>query len=114
MPTKLIFEVLFFSIFMLIIILFLSKKSRISVKYAIVWIIPLFIIALPIIFTKAFVWISRLLGFQTLSNFIFSLLIASLIFISMSLTIIVTQLKNQVRVLIQEISLLKEKEDNGK
>ena len=62
--------------------------------------------------------IANFLGFETMSNMIFCILIAVLIFICLSLTIIVSGQKEKTRLLIQEVSILKEKinsleKDNG-
>lgn len=109
MPLKLRLEILLFTISMLIIIIHIVKKGKISIKYSLVWFFSIFIIFLAIIMPKFMQLIANLIGFQTVSNMIFSILIALLLFICISLTIIVSGQNEKIRLLIQEISLLKKK-----
>lgn len=112
MPIKLILEILLFCLLMFIIILIILKRGRISVKYSLVWFIPVIVILICALIPNFMMMLAKLLGFQTLSNMIFSILIAILIFICLSLTIIVSGQKEKIKLLIQEVSLLKEKVDD--
>lgn len=112
MPLKLVFEVLLFVIIMLVIITSIVKTGRISIKYSLVWFFSIFVIFLSAIIPNFMQIIANLLGFQTLSNMIFSILIAILLFICISLTIIVSGQKEKIRLLIQEVSVLKKKVDD--
>ncbi len=115
MPTKLILEILIFSILLLFIILYIVRKGRITIKYSLVWLFSILIILISAIIPNFMMSISNFLGFQTMSNMIFSLLIALLIFICISLTIIVSGQKEKIKLLIQEVSILKRKiEENEK
>ena len=101
-----------FLIIVTLIILYLVRKGKISIKYSLLWFIPsiillIFIIA-PIFLNK----ITNILGFKTASNMIFALLIGLIIIIIIALTVIVSKQKDQIRLLIQEISLLKSQEKN--
>ena len=96
-----------FILLVLIAINCLVVKDKISVKYSLVWSIPCLILLLFILIPGLLVWITNSLGFQTASNMIFAALIGLLLLISLSLTVIVSKQKNQIRLLIQEISLLK-------
>lgn len=115
MPLKLVLEILLFVIIMLIIIVSIVKKGRITVKYSLVWFFSIFIIFLVAIIPNFMQTVANILGFQKLSNMIFAVLIALLIFISVSLTIIVSGQKEKIKLLIQEVSMLKQKvEENEK
>ena len=109
MPLKLILETSIFAIIMILVIISIVKRGRISVKYSLVWLFSMLIILLAAIIPNFMQIIATLLGFQTMSNMIFCILIASLIFICISLTIIVSGQKEKTRLLIQEISILKSK-----
>lgn len=113
MSLKLILEALIFVVIMLIIITSIVKRGRISVKYSLVWFFSIFIIFLAAIIPNFMHTIANILGFQTLSNMLFAILISLLIFICISLTIIVSGQKEKIKLLIQEISILKQKVDNN-
>lgn len=113
MPLKLILESLLFVLVMLIIIIGIVKRGRISIKYSLVWFFSIFIIFISAIIPNFMQIIANLLGFQTMSNMIISLLIAILIYICISLTIIVSGQREKIKLLIQEVSILKEKVDKN-
>lgn len=98
-----------FLLVLIVIILHLLKKDKITIKYSIVWLLPCIILLIFTIIPGFLTWTTELLGFQTASNMIFAMLIALLMMISIVLTVIVSNQKNQIRLLIQEVSLLKEK-----
>ena len=115
MSYKIIAVSLIFVIVMLLILFRFIKTEKISIKYSMVWFLALFIIILSCIFQKPMISLSKLIGFQTMSNFVFSLLFAIIIMICISLTIIVTTQKKQIRMLVQEFSIMKsESNNNGK
>lgn len=98
-----------FLLLVIIIVLHLVKKEKIAIKYSFVWLIPCFILLIFVLIPGCLVWATNVLGFQTASNMILTLLVALLLIISISLTVIVSNQKEQVRLLIQEVSILKEK-----
>ena len=55
-----------------------------------------------------FLFFVNLLRFQTTSNMVIGVFIVILIFITMSLTVIVSSQKNKINLLIQEVSMLKQ------
>lgn len=103
-----------FILLLIIMILHLLKKDKIIIKYSIAWLIPCIILLFFTIIPGFLSWTTKILGFQTASNMIIAMLIALLMMISIVLTVIVSNQKNQIRVLIQEVSLLKEKYKNEK
>ncbi len=114
MSFKLILESLLFVIIMLIIIISIVKRGRISIKYSLVWFFSIFLIFLATIIPNFMQFIANLIGFQTMSNMILTILIVMLIFICISLTIIVSGQKDKIRLLIQEVSILKKKVEDEK
>jgi len=90
------------------------KKNRITIKYAIIWYISLIVLMLFTTFPEILGWLTSLVGMELSSNFLFVLLIAFLFFICISLTIIVSEQKEKIRLLIQEISIIKSKEEENK
>lgn len=111
MTLALKLEMIIFSLFIIFTTLYIVRKGRISIKYSLVWFLSGFIVFLFAVIPNFLVWISKILGFQTVSNMFFSLLILVLILICLSLTVIVSGQSNKIRLLIQEISMLKEKND---
>lgn len=115
MSTKLLLYAMFFIIFIIFSILYILKKGRINIKYAIVWLFAFGVMLLMILIPGFLEFITNLLGFSLSSNLIFAFFIAILVFINISLTIIISGLNNKVRLLIQEVSILKkEVEDETK
>ena len=94
-------------IFVMIIITHFVKKNRITVRYSIIWYLSLLVLMIFSIFPELLGELASLAGFEISSNFLFVLLIAFLFFINISLTIIVSEQKEQIRKLIQEVSILK-------
>ncbi len=96
-----------FSVFIIIFILHLVHIEKVNIKYAIVWLL-LFSALLVCLFVPGLLsLITKSLGFQTSSNMILSLLIAVLVMINISNTVINSNQDKKIRLLIQEISILK-------
>ena len=96
-----------FSVFIIMFILHLVHREKINVKYSLVWLI-LFIGLLICLFIPGLLsYITKVLGFQTASNMILSLLIAVLVIINITNTVINSSQDRKIRLLIQEISILK-------
>jgi hypothetical protein len=91
----------------MLLILYLVKKRRISIKYSLVWLLPCFILIIFVLVPGFMDMISRFLGFKTASNMILTSLIGFLMMITIALTVIVSNQKDKIRLLIQEVSILK-------
>lgn len=91
------------------IIIYILRKGRISVKYSLVWLLATMTLLLLLIFPRLFSWLTKMLGFSLGSNMVFAGLIAMLMVINIVLTVIVSGQNEKIRLLIQEISILKEK-----
>lgn len=104
-------------VFILMMISFI-KKDNISVKYALVWLASAFVATIAVLIPNFLEIISGILGFELVSNMIFVIAILALFTISFSFTVIVSRQTKKIRLLIQEISLLKSKieklENNSK
>lgn len=107
MSTNLIIVSILFSLFIIISIFILLRKKRVNIKYSLIWIILFTILLIATIIPGFLVWITHLLGFKTASNMVFSLILAVLVIITIALTVIVSQQDKKIRLLIQEISILK-------
>ena len=91
---------------LLFITLYLLKKGRIPVKFALLWVFISVILLLVGLCPKIISSIAGLFGFKTMSNMLIGILIAMLI--TISLTIIVSGQKYRITLLTQELSMLKE------
>jgi hypothetical protein len=111
MSNSLRFFSISFLILLIIMILYLLRKDKITIKYSIVWLTPCFILLIFTIIPGCLTWTTNIFGFQTASNMIFAMLVALLMIITIVLTVIVSNQKNQIRNLIQEVSILKNKID---
>lgn len=109
MSTKLTAIIILFSIFLVCLLIKLINDKKMSVKYALVWIIPLGLFLVASIIPNFVAKVSKLLGFETMVSFIFCVLFAFLLLICISLTIIVSKLRSRQKTIIQELSILKSK-----
>lgn len=109
MEAKLRFEIFLFFIFILFVIIKILKKDRMPIKYSLVWISSSIVMLIIAVFPKLLQFVANILGFGLASNMILSIFLGLLIFITISLTIIVSGQKKKLTLLIQEVSMLKEK-----
>lgn len=98
-----------FCIFVILLILFLLRKKRINIKYSIILILLFILLLIFVLLPGLIENITKVLGFQVASNMVFSLIIGLLVLINIILTMIVSSHDRKIRLLIQEVSLLKEK-----
>lgn len=102
-----------FSLFIIVFVLVLLHKNRISVKYAIIWLLLFSLSFLTILIPGLLENVTKFFGFQVGSNMIFSILIGLLVTINIILTMIVSSQDKKIRLLIQEVSLLKGQKNEG-
>lgn len=107
MNINLIFVVSVFISLVIFLILYFVKKELIKVKYAIIWLLLFGLLLIFLIVPKVLNFLTVLLGFEVSSNMIFSLILAVLVIINISLTGIVSSQDKKIRGLIQEISIIK-------
>ena len=98
-----------FSIIIVIIVFYFLRKDKLPIKLALLWLFVSFCLALLIFIPDLMIAIQRLVGFQTLSNFMIGIVIAVVLFLIMALTIIISGLRKKTTMLIQEISILKKR-----
>lgn len=105
-------------IFLLLILFFITifvKKSKISVRYSLIWYFICIILIALTLFPELLGNVTNLLKIRVASNMIFALMLVGLFVINISLTIIVSEQKEQIRNLIQELSIVKKRiKDNDK
>lgn len=112
MPLNLRIAILLTALILMVVIIKILRKQLIPVKYSLLWWIGFFILLFLAIFPDFLVSIANLMGFQTISNMVSGVLFVILIFITISLTVIVSTQKRKINLLIQEISLIKSELEN--
>lgn len=85
----------------------LVNDKKMEIKYSLMWLFISFSMIFAALFPSLFDLASKILGFKYTSNFIMSLGIGFLLFISVNLTIIVSKQKKLIVKLIQEVSIIK-------
>ena len=110
MSLKLRIVIFIFSIVWLFVVFFLVDKKRINIRNSIIWFITGFIIMIIAVIPFILESLANLFGFLTIANLVIGILISILLVITLRLSIIVTEQKEQIKNLIQEVSLLKNKE----
>lgn len=98
-----------FSICLMLIILALISKRKLPIKYSLFWFFSSLLILLVGLFPNFIEIFTSLIGFQTTSNLVIGIILGIVLFITLLLTLIISEQKQRIKLLIQEVSLLKEK-----
>lgn len=109
MSVSLRIILLVFSIVLALATTIVVKKGRMPIKYSLLWYFSSLIVFVLAVFPFIIEWVAGLFGFITLSNLVTSIMIGILLFLTMSLTIITAGQNRKITLLIQEVSMLKEK-----
>lgn len=107
MSKTLIIALIIFSIIWLIIILRDVRKGNISIRYSLIWLLMALILLLVGVFPSFMEFVASSFGFTTISNLVIGIILSLLMLITLVLTHIVTKQKNQIRVLTQELAIIK-------
>ena len=98
----------------LLLIVRTINKKKLSMKYGSFWIFLLIIMSIIVIFPTILFKISNIFGFEVPSNMIFLIGFFFLFYIIFILTISISIQNEKIKLLIQELSLLKESVNNEK
>lgn len=109
MPLNLRLAVLVVTLILAFAIYKILSKRIIPVKYSFLWWLAIIVLLMLVIFPDVLICFAYQLGFQTISNLVVGVFIVILFFITISLTVIVSAQKRKITLLIQEVSILKEK-----
>lgn len=107
MPFNLRISILAIAIILTIVIVHVLHKDMIPVKYSLLWGLGVLLLIILSIWPNILVSLASLLGFQTISNMVTGVLFVILLFITISLTVIVSGQKKKITLLVQEVSILK-------
>ena len=109
MNTTLKLFLLILLLFQLLLIIRIVHKKKLSMKYASFWIFIL--MSIVVIFPSMIFKLSELLGFEVASNMILLIGFFFLFYLIFILTISLSVQNENIKSLIQEISMLKERVD---
>lgn len=102
-------------VFQLFLIIRTVKKKRLTMKYASFWILLIILMTIIVIFPEIVFKVSKLAGFEEPSNMVFLLGFFFLFYVSFIITTSISVQNEKIKLLIQEISMLKESvNENGK
>ncbi len=111
MSIKLKIVLLIFSIIWISAVYLFVKRKKINIRNSIIWFITGFIIMFISVFSFVLESVASLFGFYSIVHMVIGVFITILLVLTLRLSIIVTEQKEQIRELIQEISLLKKDKD---
>ncbi|EOI04940.1 hypothetical protein UAY_00712 [Enterococcus moraviensis ATCC BAA-383] len=111
MSAVLRIELLLFSLLFFVYIIRSVNKNIFLLKNAIRWLFISASLVLCAIFPKLPEWLGKKLGFETTSNFLLIAAIFVLLFIEIKNSALLSKQQNQLKLLIQELSMLKDKKE---
>ena len=107
--TNIQIEISIATLILLILIFFSLRKNTMSIKNSIAWLLLPLVFIIIAIFPKPLETFANWLGFETLANFIFVIIIALLLIICFFITLSNSRQQEQITKLNQELSILKAK-----
>ncbi len=96
-----------FSIILMIEILRLVSKQKLPIKYSLVWLGSALLIFVVGAFPNFIGFFTSLVGFKTTSNLVVGVILSLLLMITLILTLIIAEQKRKIKLIVQEISILK-------
>ena len=112
MSIRIIILMLLAALFIIAFTTHFLRKGRMPEKYALLWYFFGLAVIILSLFPNLMSYFSKLFGFESPANMIFIILIAILLLLDMALTIMIAGQKKKTTLLIQELSILKEKIKN--
>lgn len=107
MSNHLRIVLIIFSILLLLEILNLLSKEKLPIKYSLFWLFAAILIFLVGAFPNFIGYFTSLIGFETTSNLVVGIILGILLFITLLLTIIIADHKRRIKLLVQELSIVK-------
>lgn len=107
--------VILFAVILALITIRILIKGRIPEKYSLIWLSISFVILLVGLVPTFVTDISKIFGFEAMSNMIIAIILVLMVSITMALTVMIAGQKKKTTLLIQELSILqKEVKDKVK
>jgi len=92
-----------------VVIIFFLKKKTLSLKYSLLWLFSGVIMLILAIFPSIMDWLINFIGIASVTNGLFTISIFMILIILMSLTAILSKMKEQNKKLVQEYALLEKR-----
>lgn len=89
------------------LILHTIKKNRLLLKYSLLWIASAFFMLISIVFPTFLKLLSNLLGIELVSNLVFLMGFLILLVLTFVLTVIVSEQKRKIVLLVEEVAIIK-------
>ncbi|MEG2054478.1 MAG: DUF2304 domain-containing protein [Oscillospiraceae bacterium] len=96
----------------LAVILLMMKKHRLSVKYAIVWLVAAFVLLLFAAVPSILIFIRNFLKVEVVSNLVFMIVIAFMLLIILGLSSTVSKFAEEIKKLTQNAAILEKRVRN--
>ena len=97
------------AILFLFIILWMLKKQKLTVRYSIVWFFAAFVLVLFAVFPYIVLVLRDLLQVELVSNLVFLMVLAFVLFMLLSISCIVSVFSEKLKRLSQEAALLEQR-----
>lgn len=107
MKLSLFITVIVFLLFLAGIIIYLLKKEHLSIKYSILWLLTIVLAFIVLVIPNLLEFISKVLGFELVSNMVLCVFIVILLLISIAQTVMITKQKKKITLLVQEVGIIK-------
>lgn len=88
------------------------RKSKVQIEDSIFWVLFSLVLIMFSVFPQVAYWLSDLVGTQSPSNFIFTLVIFLLLLRVFSMTVKLSQMEARIRELVQRIALEERKQED--
>lgn len=106
---------LLIGIFIYVIFIFsLLRKKTFTLKYALLWFFSALVLLILDLFPVVAIWVSNILGIESVVNAVFLIFLFIVLLILVSLTSIVSKQHNDIKVLIQELAMTKKEIEEDK
>lgn len=91
----------------ILLILHTIKKKRLLLKYSLLWLASALLMIISILFPHFLTLLSNLLGIELVSNLVFLIGFLILLVLTFVLTIIVSEQKRKIILIVQELGIIK-------
>lgn len=108
-PIRLRTALLAAIILFFVIVLYFLKRRRLTLKYSLLWLLTGTVMLVLVAFPELMMFLSRLIGTQSIMNTLYLLILAFVIILLMMLTSIVSGQTERIRRLAQSNALLEKK-----
>lgn len=108
-PIRLRTALLAAIILFFVIVLYFLKRRRLTLKYSLLWLLTGTVMLVLVAFPELMMFLSRLIGTQSIMNTLYLLILAFVIILLMMLTSIVSGQTERIRRLAQSNALLEKR-----